>query len=282
MSSWFDTGLNTLNSLTQNVTESVQNAIPKEHQELIAKLTLNTDEMKSTRQKLGDEAKRKEDAKRRLGQLLPWETKDADREILVDECKDAILDLSKNTDTFFGPYEMPMLNVQLEDNEGEGDTEKGIEDDKKVNVGRAIDEQHETGDNADVEQEQSKHVKLVASQHFRPSLESKNKLAKLQPLPPLLEEFDLDSHVELIQRLLTEDPALVRKQATLSGRCHSVRLPDKNAVRKTYEGSPFLVLNFQCVTRFYFCFSSQEGGPANAFFGKIISFIVLSLDIRLG
>ena len=101
MSSWFDTGLNTLNSLTQNVTESVQNAIPKEHQELIAKLTLNTDEMKSTRQKLGDEAKRKEDAKRRLGQLLPWETKDADREILVDECKDAILDLSKNTDTFF-------------------------------------------------------------------------------------------------------------------------------------------------------------------------------------
>ena len=53
--------------------------------------------------------------------------------------------------------------------------------------------------------------------HMKPTEESKEKLSKLQPLPPLLEEFDLDSHVGLIQKLLKEDPTLVKMQATLSG-----------------------------------------------------------------
>jgi hypothetical protein len=240
MSSWFDTGLSTLNSLTQNVTESVQNAsksvqeaLPKEHKELLAKLTLNTDEMKATRQQFSEEAQRKAEAQQRLGQLLPWETKDADREILVDECKEAILELSKNLQTFYGPYEIPMLNVHLEDDDDDNNDneENGYEGKKDIDeddgglvnndddvAAAAEATRDDDGSDDDGGAARGKQVRSAASQHFRPSAESKEKLAKLQPLPPLLEEFDLDSHVGLIQRLLKEDPELVHKQATLSGK----------------------------------------------------------------
>eukprot|EP00529_Nitzschia_sp_RCC80_P020387 CAMPEP_0113458298 /NCGR_PEP_ID=MMETSP0014_2-20120614/9852_1 /TAXON_ID=2857 /ORGANISM="Nitzschia sp." /LENGTH=403 /DNA_ID=CAMNT_0000349821 /DNA_START=148 /DNA_END=1359 /DNA_ORIENTATION=- /assembly_acc=CAM_ASM_000159 len=238
MSSWFDTGLSTLTSLTEKASETVQNAskavkevIPKEQQELLAKLTLNTDEMKATRQQFGEEAQRKLEAKKRLGQLLPWETSDPDREILVDECKEAILELSKNIDTFYGPYEIPMLNVHLEDDDDDDDDDDEEEDQEgggedgdiegeggeeiAGDVSEMKTEIEDTGDDEDDDGE--KPVRSAASQHFRPSTESKEKLEKLQPLPPLLEDFDLDSHVGLIQRLLKEDPELVQKQAALSG-----------------------------------------------------------------
>ena len=248
MSSWFGTGLSsTLTSLTEKASETVQNAskavkdvIPKEQQELLAKLTLNTDEMKATRQQFGEEAQRKLEAKKRLGQLLPWETSDPDREILVDECKEAILELSKHIDTFYGPYEIPMLNVHLEDDDDDDDEEEENNDRQQGEGGEDGDgdDDGEGGDNmaedgpgtksesgdADDDDDDGKDdvdgekpVRSAASQHFRPSAESKEKLEKLQPLPPLLEDFDLDSHVGLIQRLLKEDPELVQKQAALSG-----------------------------------------------------------------
>ena len=52
-----------------------------------------------------------------------------------------------------------------------------------------------------------------------PSPESLVKLAKLEPLPPLLAEFDLDAHVGLIQKLLKVDDMLVEQQSKLSGEC---------------------------------------------------------------
>jgi len=218
--SWFQsTGLNAaLGSLTESVqkaTETVQQAIPAEHKDFLAKLTLNTEEMINERQNFREEARRKEEAKNRLGQLLPWETRDAEREILVEECKEAILELSKHDETFFGPYDMPMLNVQLEDDE---------EDDGEIVEGEG---EEESGDAEDASGDQlESEVAAAASEekapvrhhyHMKPSEESKEKLAKLQPLPPLLEEFDLDSHVGLIQKLLKEDQQLVKMQATLSG-----------------------------------------------------------------
>jgi hypothetical protein len=250
MSSWFDTGLSTLTSLTANVTEkvqnaskAVQNAIPKEQQELLAKLTLNTDEMKATRQQFGEEARRKLEAQQRLGQLLPWETKDPDREILVDECKDAVLELSKNIDTFYGPYEVPMLNVHLEDDDDDDDDDEegeggGRDDDNDDggNLGHDVpdgdasgndslarkEDDHDTDNDGSGGANKYHNVRSVASQHFRPSAESQKKLEKLQPLPPLLEDFDLDAHVGLIQRLLKEDPELVQKQAALSGKFSNI------------------------------------------------------------
>lgn len=192
--SWFDAGLETLNQLTETVqkaSETVKQAIPVD-KELLAKLTLNTDEMKAERQKFGEEAAHKAEVKDVLAGLLPWETRDSERDILVEECKEAILALSRNEQTFFGPYEMPSLPVKYDD-EKEQDTED--EDDKEDD---------------DEEEEGRKKVR-------KPSEESLEKLAKLEPLPPLLRDFDLDTHVGLIKNILNEDPFLVRAQSTLSG-----------------------------------------------------------------
>lgn len=188
--SWFSSLTETVQSVTesvQNVTESVQNAIPLD-KELIAKLTLNTDEMKAERENFGEEANRKADAKYMLAGMLPWETKDSERDILVDECKEAVLALSGKKETFFGPYQMPALEVNVED------------EDK---------EKEEDEDEDEIEEEKRK--------KFLPSEESLEKLAKLEPLPPLLHEFDLDSHVGLIERMLKEDTRLVEMQSELSG-----------------------------------------------------------------
>jgi hypothetical protein len=184
--SWFTSGLEALHQLS----ETVQKAIPMD-KELLAKLTLNTDEMKAERQQFGEEAKRKMEVKNMLSGMLPWETRDSERDILVEECKEAILALSARPETFYGPYEMPSLKVKLN------------EDNEKVE-----------GDDPNDDEEELE----GAENRFTPSEESLEKLAKLEPLPPLLRDFDLDSHVGLIEKLLKEDPSLQERQSTLSGK----------------------------------------------------------------
>lgn len=235
----------TLSETVQRASESIKDVIPNEYKESLAKLTLNTEEMINERQHFGEEAKRKAVAKDRLGQLLPWETNDKEREILVEECKDAILELSQQEDTFYGPYEMPLLNVQLEkdddddddEEEDDSDKQKNNDDDDDEGAGKNGDEKDTTVLGVEVEQgndgqgdhdnvgdtvvttKKQKAAAVVASRrHVKPSMESLEQLQKLQPLPPLLEEFDLDSHVGLIQRLLKEDPNLVAMQASHSGK----------------------------------------------------------------
>ena len=187
--SWFTSGLDTLSQFS----EKVQKAIPVD-KDLLAKLTLNTDEMKAERQQFGDDAKRKADVKDMLAGMFPWETRDSERDILVEECKEAILALSANEETFYGPYEMPQLNVKLEE-------------DKKKKDGEDEAEEEEKEDEEEIKKK---------TEH-KPSKESLEKLAKLEPLPPLLRDFDLDSHVGLVQKLLKEDPKLERQQSVLSG-----------------------------------------------------------------
>lgn len=223
MASWFtqstgfdlNSAFDTLTETVQTVKESVQEAIPTEHKDLLAKITLNTDEMISEREQYRQEASRKESAKDRLNKVLPWGTLDPERQILVEECKESILELSGREETFFGPYEMPLLNVQLETTES--DDEKSIEeqqeeseDKKDVDDGVAEDTPTEVskgGNNKII-------PKLV---HMAPPEESLEMLAKLQPLPQLLEDFDLEVHVGLIQSVMKEDPELVEMQAYFSG-----------------------------------------------------------------
>ncbi len=78
-----NTAFDTLTSTVQSVTESVSEAIPTEHKEFLAKITLNTDEMISERQNFSEEASRKAQAKDLLNKILPWETLDAEREVRV-------------------------------------------------------------------------------------------------------------------------------------------------------------------------------------------------------
>jgi hypothetical protein len=172
MSSWF----NDLTAQVGDLTNKVQAAIPID-KEMMQKLTLTTPELTAERQRIDEEEKRKEFVKDSLAGMLPWETRDAEREILVEECKEAILLLSTKNDTFLGPYKMPALPKTSDD------------------------------DDDDEEEEE-----LIV-----PSEESLEKLSKLEPLPPLLADFDLDSHVGLIQRLLKVDNNLVEQQSKLSG-----------------------------------------------------------------
>eukprot|EP00526_Cylindrotheca_closterium_P014107 CAMPEP_0113623106 /NCGR_PEP_ID=MMETSP0017_2-20120614/11878_1 /TAXON_ID=2856 /ORGANISM="Cylindrotheca closterium" /LENGTH=339 /DNA_ID=CAMNT_0000533029 /DNA_START=73 /DNA_END=1092 /DNA_ORIENTATION=- /assembly_acc=CAM_ASM_000147 len=198
MSSWFST----ISSTVASVSEKVSNAIPLD-KELLDKLTLNTDEMKATREQFGEEATRKAAAKDLLAKMLPWDTKDKERDILVDECKEAILALSADEVTFYGPFEMPELDVNMEEDEdekkksGDGDDSDEEEEEEEVLV--------------DEEDEEEKRKRLL------PSEESLEKLAQLEPLPPLLQDFDLECHVGLIQMILKEDPKLVEMQSNISG-----------------------------------------------------------------
>jgi len=212
MSSWFssaglpdlNSAMNTLTETVQSVSDSVQEAIPEEYKESLAKLTLNTDEMINERANFREEAIRKEEAKDKLNKILPWETLDAEREILVEECKEAILELSGRGETFFGPYEMPFLNVQLEVTESQDGAEEEEENGAE-------------GDEVPNETASEEEEPRVRPRHMAPTEESLEMLKKLEPLPPLLEDFDLDAHVGLIQRVMAEDPKLVAMQASFSG-----------------------------------------------------------------
>jgi hypothetical protein len=222
--SWFPSaGLNgtlfqSLSETVAKATESVQNSIPEEYKQGLAKLTLNTEEMINERQHFRNEALRKDAAAKRLGQILPWETKDTEREILVEECKEAILELSKQEETFFGPYEMPLLNVQLDDEDEGNQPEQDGNIAKKGSLGDdSKDEDVMAEAPVAVSMEENVTTSATKHRHLQPSEESKEKLSKLQPLPPLLEDFDLESHVGLIQKVLKEDPVLVQMQASLSG-----------------------------------------------------------------
>ena len=70
------------------------------------------------------------------------------------------------------------------------------------------------GVNEDEEEEEDSDQK--AAKDLAAAELSAEKLSKLQPLPKLLSDFDLDTHVGLIQRLLKVDPKLVEMHSRLS------------------------------------------------------------------
>ena len=71
------------------------------------------------------------------------------------------------------------------------------------------------GANEDEEEEEEDSDQKAAKDLAAAEL-SAEKLSKLQPLPKLLSDFDLDTHVGLIQRLLQVDPKLVEMHSRLS------------------------------------------------------------------
>lgn len=191
MSSW----LSGLKDLTQDLSQKVQAAIPIDA-ETIQKLTLSTPEMQAERAQFHEEFKHKAAVKDSLAHLYPWETRDPERDILVEECKEGIMALSSNADTFFGPYQMPRLKVNTEE-----------EEEEKTEEEKLLEEEEEGGEEEEVKEAKDKD----------PTADTLEKLQKLEPLPPLLADFDLDAHVGLIQKMLKVDPTLVKRQSNLSG-----------------------------------------------------------------
>ncbi|KAL3789968.1 hypothetical protein ACHAWO_002022 [Cyclotella atomus] len=176
-SSWFanSTLTSTLSTLATKVQSTVSDPL------LLQKLTLQSPELLDERTKIIAEQNRKEAVKDSLSELLPWETRDVEMEILVDECKEVILALSEKEETFTGPFVLPggFKNDTTAEDE---------EEDEELRQARDVHEAEK----------------------------SSEKLSKLQPLPTILAEFDIDTHVGLIQRLLEIDEKLVQVHSRLS------------------------------------------------------------------
>jgi len=181
MASWFGNfkasealgKLSEISSAVQQVSSKVQQSLPID-EELLKKLTLRSDELVAEHDLIDSEERRKEAVRYSLSNLLPWETKDEAREILVEECRDAIQSMASRGSTFTGPFGLPDgVKIMFAEDSGmeEASEERRIEADKK--------------------------------------------LQKMGTLPPLLDEFDLDAHVGLIERLFKIDKDLVQSHSCL-------------------------------------------------------------------
>lgn len=193
MSSWLTSLSEQAASLTQSAVKATENL--KIDSDMLQKLTLSSPELIEERQKIDQEERRKEAVREKLSGLLPWETRDPDRDILVPECKEVILKMTADEQTFLGPWQMPEKNVTLDETPSSGSKDEATEDEE---------------DGLEIKKQGSKDSPM-------PSKDSLEKLAKLEPLPVLLQHFDLDSHVGLIQRVLEVDTNLVKMQSKLSG-----------------------------------------------------------------
>jgi hypothetical protein len=181
---------------------TVESAMPKiDGGSVLQKLTLTSPELLEERRRIDEEERRKERV-RDLVSLLPWETRDPERDILVEECREAILKLSSDKHVFSGPFHLPKPTVNLQDDDDDGG---GSRPDKAASEG---DDEEEGDNNGNIREE---------LQVEPPTDASLEKLRCLEPLPALLRDFALEAHVGLIQRLLQADPELVRMQSNLSG-----------------------------------------------------------------
>ena len=179
--SWLQSLQSATNAITKiggELSNKVQDALPVDSVDLINKLTLRSDELLQEHELIDAQEKRKELVREYLSEILPWETKDESRAILIDKCQEAILNLSTEKVTFETPFLLQKGKIFIEDDE---ETEEG---------------------------NQISHEQIEASQL---------KLEKMQPLPFLLDCFDIDTHVGLIERLLKVDKQLVHMHSMLSG-----------------------------------------------------------------
>jgi len=206
--SWFssfDTGdaLNKLSKISDKVQASVNELstlvpdLPDNDQtKFLRKLALNSPDMVAERSQLDLEERRKEIVRDHLSEMLPWETQNEELGIFVEDCREGVLALSSERYTFLLPFAAPK-GVRLFPVDSNKDTD--------------VDNESEQDDFEEVVRE-----------------EIMQKLIKLQPLPSLLEDFDIDAHVGLIERLLGEDTTLSKMHSSLTGAGDKERLFWKN------------------------------------------------------
>lgn len=183
MSSWFS--LDKIIDLSTKIQESLplDSDLKKSLVSGISKIALLSPELIAEHNKIDAEEKRKERVRDSLAGLLPFETRDETREILVEDCRERILSLSTHEFSFTLPFEAPEgIHIFAEDLD---------EDGKSILQDAAI----------------------LAKEREA----AKVRIDKLRPLPTCLENFDLDCHVGLIQKMLKIDQNLVIMHSKLSG-----------------------------------------------------------------
>jgi hypothetical protein len=231
MASWLPSfeaaseAFNKMSEISNDITNKVQATLADD--DLLNKLTLRSEEMVKERSMLDAQEQRKEIVRDYLAEILPWETKDESRLILEEECKKAILELSTRQSTFMTPFELPdgLLMFQARSMD-EGDIKKGEATNVNANAnekdGANATENGDKGADAEGDNESggNSNGNGDVSADIGENDEQKSagiKLEKMSPLPPLLEHFDLDTHVGLVEKLFREDENLVSMHSTLSG-----------------------------------------------------------------
>lgn len=181
MSSWFN---NIASQITEALPSVPDTLIPVTQNEIIDALTFQTPEMAAERKRIDLEERRKEAVKNALSSILPWETNNEEHEILVEECREAILALSSRA--------------------GANKDEKEESSKEKID---------ETPD-----KETTETMSIFQQPFGCGDLEGELRaMEALEDYPRLLRVFDLDAHVGLIQRLFEVDRNLVEMHSQLSG-----------------------------------------------------------------
>ncbi len=220
----FETASEAFNKIGDNLGDlqsKVKDAIPTVavDNDLINKITLRSDELLREHELLDAQEKRKELVKEYLSELLPWETKDESKEILVEQCQEAILKLSQEKESFETPFMLEKGEMFNPDYYTEVNFENmnEVADDEKTDSSPSA-EADAADATADATRDQKKEVDVGDS------MTPEQKLEKMQPLPLLLEHFDIDTHVGLIERVLKEDENLVHMHSLLSGELNYLQL----------------------------------------------------------
>lgn len=195
-------------TVEQNIPPSVTKAVDSD---LIRNLTLRSDELTKVHTEIEAEERRKELVKDYLAELLPWETRDEAKVILIDETKQVILSISSIESTFSHPFTPPpgiqlFPSIDITASTSQEEKDGGVDDDTEKTDG---------ADTTPAEGEEPTTTTTTNEEEY--AMAAQQKLTTLQPLPPLLEKFDLDSHVGLIERLLTVDSELVKMHSLLIG-----------------------------------------------------------------
>lgn len=184
------------------ISNKVQSSLPLDD-DLVNKLTLRSADLKAEHDLIDSQETRKEMVRDYLSSLLPWETRDETRDILVEDCELAIREMAKYEDTFTGPFDLPEgLTMFPPKNQEVGDIESDLAQIVLKDV--ANDGNGDGSGNAEDVDENEKKKK------------AKQKLEKMGTLPSLLDEFDLDAHVGLIERLFHTDQNLVEMHSRLT------------------------------------------------------------------
>jgi hypothetical protein len=188
-----------------------ENAHLKQGRQLFNAITLNTPEMTAEREQFAKEDLRKTAVRDALSNLnlLPWDTQQEERQILVEECHDAILSLSKSDATFLG-HDYNPNHIASQAQAQDDPTMSTTNDNEHVSDSSAA---HGHGSNM-IGESQSTYLALcraIATSKGTKSTSSGS------GIPPLLEHFDLDAHVGLVHQMLQEDERLVHQHAKFSG-----------------------------------------------------------------
>lgn len=213
--------LDKLSKISTKVQSSLDEAAPTGATDLFNKLTLRSPDLQAEHDLIDSQETRKEMVKDYLSALLPWETRDETRDILVEDVQYEIMEMSKIDETFMGPFQAAgglgttmFIEAENENMSKEASEEVHSEEITFADHDAIESTENEEYDNKDaVTSERDGTDKLSnddRKKHYQERLE------KMGKLPILLDEFDLDAHVGLIERLFKVDANLVKMHSKLS------------------------------------------------------------------